>query len=168
MPELPRKRSAADDAADFLTAPDGPRTVRPAAITGGATLVLLRAAGGALWITNFFVAWPQVAVESDLTGSEQSVLLAFIAAFEIAWIVLLILLGVLVIRGSNTARMLVMIGSSLSIIASATGYFTAGEEITMRTTLLTLSLDILILLALSSREARAWSRGRSDRRRRGA
>ncbi len=51
-----------------------------------------------------------------------------------------------------------MLGLTVSIITAAVGYFANGEEITVRTTLVTLALDILVLLALSSRPSRAWSR----------
>ena len=55
--------------------------------------------------------------------------------------------------------------SPVSVASAAIGYFANGEEITIRTTLLTLALDILVLLALSSRDARAWAR--RPRRRKG-
>ena len=58
----------------------------------------------------------------------------------------------------NLARVLVMCGVTLSTITAASSYFANGEQITIQTTLLTVSLDILVLLALSSRDARAWAR----------
>jgi uncharacterized membrane protein len=64
----------------------------------------------------------------------------------------------LVYRGVNWARMLVLVIATLGIVLAAVDVGAGGEAITLRTTLLTLSLDILILLALSSRSARAYSR----------
>ena len=49
-----------------------------------------------------------------------------------------------------------MILATLSIVVSWLDYV-AGQEITIRTTLVTLALDILVLLALSSRAARAYA-----------
>ena len=61
-------------------------------------------------------------------------------------------------RGSNLARVLMMCGVTISTISAATSYFVNGEQITIQTTLLTVALDILVLLALSSRDARVWAR----------
>ena len=61
----------------------------------------------------------------------------------------------------NAARILVLFVSTMGIIAAAVDVFSGGPQITIKTTLLTLSLDILILLALSSRSARAYSRRRN-------
>jgi hypothetical protein len=60
-----------------------------------------------------------------------------------------------------------MVFATLSITLSAIDYFGADAEITLRTTLITLALDILVLLALSSRNARAYARRpRAAKRRR--
>ena len=82
----------------------------------------------------------------------------------------LMLLAWAIWRGSNFARVLVMFSLTFSIITAAVEYFANGAEITIRTTLLTVSFDILVLLALSSNDARAWARrGRGARgARRGA
>lgn len=171
MTRLPEKRGAASDAADLLAAvahTDDQQAVtgqRPAAIMGGSILVWLRACGGLLWLASFTRELPEVAHEFGLTGEEQGLVLGLVASVDIAWVALLVVLAWLVLRGSNWARMLVMSGTTLSIILVAVDYFTAGDEITVRTTLLTLTLDILILLALSSKDARAWSRGRRASRR---
>ena len=75
------------------------------------------------------------------------------------------MLAVLVYFGNNAARLAVMIVATLSITLAATDYFTGGEDITLRTTLVTLALDILVLLALSSRAARAYARRPRPKRR---
>lgn len=171
MTKLPEKRSAVNDAADLLAAvahtDDGhvARVRRPAAILGGSILVWLRAGGGLLWLAGFAIELPKVAHEFGLTAEEHSLILGLVAAVDVAWVALLVVLAWLVLRGSNVARMLVMTGTTLSIVLAAVDYFTAGDAITVRTTLLTLTLDILILLALSSKDARAWSRGRRGSRR---
>jgi predicted membrane chloride channel (bestrophin family) len=58
---------------------------------------------------------------------------------------------------------LVMLFSVFSITTSFTAWWVAGEEIKIETTFLSLSLDILVLLALSSRSAAAYAR-RKERR----
>lgn len=174
MTEFPEKRGAASDAFDLLasaTHTDANPTVRgprPPALTGGAILVWLRALGGLLWLAGFASALPEVAHEADLSRDEQGLFLGFVVTVDLAWVVLLAVMAWLVLLGSNAARMLVMAGTTLSITAAALAYFSSGEEITVRTTLLTLTLDILILLALSSRDARAWSRGRRRNRHKGS
>jgi hypothetical protein len=80
-------------------------------------------------------------------------------------VLVLTLFAWLIWRGSNTARVITMSVLTISIATAAVSYFSLGEQITVQTTLLTVALDILVLLALSSREARAWARRpRSSRR----
>lgn len=164
----PHKRPASEPATTILAADElsSAPTGRPGAIIGGTVLVLLRAAGGALWAAGLVVTWPTVRAEVGLQpGVESRLLLAILLGLVAAWIVVLLLFAWLVWRGSNGARILVMFWVATSITASAVSYFASGAEITIRTTLLTLSLDILVLLALSSRTARAWTRDRSVSRR---
>lgn len=173
MTELPAKRGVTSDAVDLLASAThtdvnpAERGPRPSAITGGAILVWLRALGGLLWLAGFARALPEVAHDIDLSRDEQDLLLGIVVTVDLAWVILLAVMAWLVLLGSNAARMLVMAGTTLSITAAALAYFSSGEEITVRTTLLTLTLDILILLALSSKDARAWSRGRRRSRRKG-
>ena len=68
------------------------------------------------------------------------------------------ILAILILRGHNWARVVIMTFSALSISASFIQWWAEGQEITITTTLLQLGLDILILLALSSRSAAAYAR----------
>lgn len=165
----PRKRTAAEPAAVFFDREESIRVPRkrPGSLIGGTLLVLLRAAGTILWMISVLRDLGPSIADVDLTPEESAVLLSIVLGVSGAWMLLLVLLAWLVWRGSNAARILVMLGTTLSITAAAVSYFSMGEEITVRTTLLTLSLDILILLALSSRDARAWARGRKSPRRDG-
>jgi hypothetical protein len=52
----------------------------------------------------------------------------------------------------------VMLFATINITIAAIDSFTGDTEVTIRTTFVTVALDILILLALSSRNARAWAR----------
>ncbi|WP_312677807.1 hypothetical protein [Microbacterium sp.] len=51
-----------------------------------------------------------------------------------------------------------MVFSTLSIVSSFVAWWAQGQEITLQSTFLSLSLDILILLALSSQSAAAYAR----------
>ncbi len=67
-------------------------------------------------------------------------------------------LAILIYRGRNWPRVIVMLISVISIISSFVAWWAVGEEITLAGTFLSLSLDILVLLALSSRSAAAYAR----------
>lgn len=133
---------------------------RPGPIVGGTAIVLLRAVAAVLWWIGFVREWPEVIEGTDLAQDPDTarVLLSILLGFGALWTLFLVLLARWVWRGSNVARVLVMVWTTLSITISAIDYFVNGEEITVRTTLVTLALDILVLLALSSRDARAWAR----------
>jgi len=178
----PHKRAAFEPLAPAVTG--APDMHRPAATVAGAVLVFLRAAAGMLWA--FGVAfelppWLQAVAAASGDASDGSSpltladfdttpgvflgVLGFVALVQVVF-------GSFVLAGGNVARVVVMVISTLSIIGSFIGWWEFGQDITVRTTLLTLSLDILVLLALSSREAAAYARRprrrRRERRRDGA
>ncbi|NLA65474.1 MAG: hypothetical protein GX862_06020 [Leucobacter sp.] len=155
-----RKRSAAEPVDTLLghEAAAAASAKRPAALTLGAAFVFARALAGLLWIASFSVLWPDLVRLADVETDEAALVYWLIVGVGALGVVALAVLGWAILRGSNFARVLVMFGLMLSTIAAAVGYFVNGEEITIRTTLLTLALDILVLLALSSRDARNWSR----------
>lgn len=146
---------------------------RPPATTFGALLVVLRVIAGVVWLASLALQWDRILredlhLEVDPGTSEAEaadVLLMFILALGGLILAIDLGLAVLVYFGNNAARLAVMIVATLSISISAIDYFTGGEDITLRTTLLTLSLDILVLLALSSRAARAYARRPRPKRR---
>lgn len=131
---------------------------RPGSIALGSALVLGRALASALWLVGFSFVWPETARGLRLDSGDATVVFWFVAAINCAAVVVLALFAWLIWRGSNAARVVTMCVLTISILGSAVGYFAAGEEITVQTTLLTVALDILILLALSSRDARVWAR----------
>ncbi|QBE48964.1 hypothetical protein [Leucobacter triazinivorans] len=167
MIEQPRKRSAVEPAAALFARDAQPhaRASRPSSVAGGAALVVLRAGGAMLWSVGLLREWASIRDELELTTAESAWALGVVLGVEGAWALLLLALAWAVWRGSNGARIFVMIGATTSITVSAIAYFAMGEEITVRTTLVTLALDILVLLALSSRDARAWTRHRANERR---
>lgn len=131
---------------------------RPGSIALGAALVLGRSVAAALWIAGFALVWNDMATELGLDREEAVIMFWVVVVINACVALVLALFAWLIWRGSNIARVITMLVLTVSIIAAAAGYFTAGQEITVRTTLLTVALDILVLLALSSRDARAWAR----------
>lgn len=156
----PTKRAAVEPASalvEYERAAAAP-TRRPASTVLGAVFVFTRACAGLLWIGAFLLALPELAAEVKLDDEETRVVAWFVSLVSGVGVLALLVLTWLIWRGNNTARILVMSGLTLSIMSAAIGYFAMGEEITIRTTLAVLALDILVLLALSSRDSRAWAR----------
>lgn len=169
----PRKRPAFEPPVDPTTA--DPAMRRPGATIAGGVLVFLRAAAGMLWAAGVaydLPSWlqPLARASGDDASSAQLTLsdfdatpgffmglLGIVAAVQVVF-------GILVLMGSNAARVTVMVISTSSIVVSFVGWWELGEDITVRTTFIALSLDILVLLALSSRGAAAYAR-RGRRRR---
>lgn len=160
MSDRTRKRSSFEPAATLVgrEQPVPAAAKRPMATILGSVFILGRALVGVLWLLAFALMWGDLAAEEGLDGEVTAILTGWVLGLGGFGVLVLLLLGWLIWRGSNTARVLVMLGLTLSITVAAIGYFVEGEEITIQTTLLTVALDILVLLALSSREARAWAR----------
>ncbi|OZD54476.1 hypothetical protein CH252_09335 [Rhodococcus sp. 06-1477-1B] len=169
-----RKRAAFEPLA--AVEPVDPEMRRPAATVAGGVLVLLRAVAGVIWGASVVYGLPPwmrsaaaaangTALEPDtLTLSDLDVGFGLFAAVLGVIFVVQVVFGILVLRGSNPARVAVMIVSVVSISAAFVGWWDLGADITVRTTLATLSLDVLVLLALSSRDAAAFAHRRRRRR----
>lgn len=67
-------------------------------------------------------------------------------------------LGWFVLRGGNRARVATMLLSALAIIAQAVDVLTGGPAVTFQTNLVGLSLDILLIIALTSRRSLTYAR----------
>jgi hypothetical protein len=149
----------------------GPR--RPAATIVGALLVVLGVVADLVWLVNLALHWDQTlrslflgdgVTQSDLDQASGPLLivvvafLSLVAAFQLflAW---------RVFKGRTWARDLVMVLAAISTTSSFVGWAVSGEQITFRTTLLTVALDILVLLTLSSRDAAAYTRDERTERR---
>ena len=142
---------------------------RPAATTAGAALVVLRVLAGVVWLISLAVQWRGVISEEfddvtdvQLSGDELDAVAdaGLTIVLVVGGVILLVelVLAVLIYLGLNWPRILVMVLSTLSISGSFAAWWVGDQEITLQTTLLTLSLDILVMLALSSRSARAYAR----------
>lgn len=161
------KRPAFESPARLVQArPVAPTMARPAATVFGAVLVICRVLAGVVWLISLAVQWRQVVTldlgiplddEAAVEAGSNAVLMVVLIVGAIV-LAVEVVLALLIFRGSNWARITVMIFATLSITWSAIDYFGADTEITLRTTLITLALDILVLLALSSRNARAYAR----------
>lgn len=171
-PDLPRKRAAFESPTSlFAPLHRDPDMRRPVTITTGTLLLLLRVFAGILLIIGLWLEWPNVMDSADLalgddalTAQEEQLALWIVVA--LMGIGLAVELGVLLSLwwGRNWARLTVMVFSVVSISTAFTTWFLREQEITLRTSLLAVGLDVLILLALSSRSAAAYSRRRERRR----
>lgn len=170
----PHKRPAFESASRLIQPiPLDPRMPRPAATVAGALLVMLRVLAGILWLFDFIVNWPRYAgglflelEDIELTASQLDEI-AFGIVVSVVTLMLLVdaVLAVLILRGVNWARVVVMIVSVLSISTAFAAWWSERMEITLtsQTSLVTVAFDILVLLALSSRSAAAYAR-RNERR----
>ena len=143
-----------------------PTMPRPAATAFGAILVVLRVVAGVIWLIALSVSWDQL-VSDDLgfeldPGTAESeasrLILGIVLVFGVIVLLVELVFAVLIWFGSNWARIMVMLFATISITTSWIESVTGDAQITLRTTLITLALDILVLLALSSRNARAYAR----------
>ncbi|WP_109208938.1 MULTISPECIES: hypothetical protein [Microbacterium] len=167
----PQKRPAYEPPARLLrpTVYD-PHMRRPTTTVAGVCLILLRVLAGVVVLVGIAAGW------EDLLADPDSVLEGFDPSPEGAqaalWVVLAagaavlladLLLAVFVFLGHNWARVIVMLIALGSISTSFVAWWAQGQEIQIDTTYVSLSLDILLLLALSSRSAAAYAR-RNERR----
>lgn len=162
----PRKRPAYEPAARLLR-PTGydPDMRRPMATTAGFALVLLRVLAGVIVLVGIAAGWDAMLDDPDsvLDGFDPSpegrqLALWFVLAVGATVLLVDLALAIFVFRGLNWARILVMVVSVISISTVFVAWWAQGQEIEIYGTFLSLSLDILLLLALSSRSASAYAR----------
>ena len=164
----PEKRPAYEPAEKLLTPPRyDPTMKRPVTTVAGALLVLLRVTAGVLQVIELATMWARSPGAAKLTiggvNASPELQQAGLAGVIAITGVLLLLdagLAVLIYFGYNRPRVIVMVFAVFSISASFAGWWAAGLDITLRTSLVSVALDILILLALSSRSAAAYARRR--------
>ena len=166
----PEKRPAFEPAKELLRPPSyRPDMKRPPTTVAGAVLVFLRVLTGVLWLGELALNWQFVATDaaislgglstSELVGVGLWIIVAIVAVVLLVELVL----AVLILRGSNWPRVVVMVFAVISISSSFAAWWVDDLEITLTTSLLSTALDTLILLALSSRSAAAYAR-RNERR----
>ncbi|MBW8870995.1 MAG: LssY C-terminal domain-containing protein, partial [Leifsonia sp.] len=138
---------------------------RPVPTALGALLMAFRVAAGAGYIALNLLDWQRFVLSQETAGAvtpdEQStvgLVLGIAMGLFGAGLILYFLLALLVFFGSNWARIAAMSYSSLIIVISAIDFFNGGPQISLKNNLLGLSLDILVVLALSSKRSRIWAR----------
>lgn len=149
---------------------------RPLATVLGSLLMLARAIAGFVFvaasantlagIVSSFVKevlneqpedHPSPVEIATITQVLSGLLIAALVVYLI-WHTVYFFLMVAVFRGSNVARIVAMFFATVSILLAFLATVSGGEEISFRTSLLSLALDVLILLALSGHDARAFAR----------
>jgi len=139
---------------------------RPAQITFGAVVVLIRAFSPFIIILAILLDWQGVrdsavidfgdGITPDLEARDAAlwIVIGVTAVFGAAEF----LFGLFVFFGSNVARIAVMTFSTINIVIAAIEHVNDHVAITLGTNLVGVSLDILILIALSSGRARDYAR----------
>lgn len=132
----------------------------------GAVLMLCRVLSGLIFILLALRDGPafirDVIVDGETLSADEMEFAITLMNFGLigygVWLLFYLVLAWLVWQGINWARIASMFLATVSILVPFFDWWNSGLEISLRTTLLSLSLDILILLALSSRAARAYAR----------
>lgn len=167
----PNKRPAFEPASELLKPVRfDPDMKRPVSTVAGAVLVFLRVLAGILWMVSVAAGWSNFVRYIDVSFDDivstpqlaDASLLVIMIAIGLFLLVDAIL-ALFVLRGHNWARVVIMTFSAISISALFLQWWAGGLDISITTTLLSIGLDILILLALSSRSAAAYAR-RNERR----
>ena len=144
------------------------RVKRPPSVLGGVLLMGVRAVTGGFVILTVIVSWDTFVATIVLNGDRLDRSDPHAAAAVLGWLlgayglylVLYLGLAALVFTGRNWARVVAMSFASVSILFSFADYALNGAQITLRTSLVSVTVDILILLALSSTQARHYARAR--------
>ena len=140
---------------------------KPLATVAGALLMVARTFSGVIVIIVAGVTWRDFAHSlirdarlegTRITVGEAGIVLTIVLAVYGFALLLYLVLALFVYLGHNWARIVAMAFATISIILAFTDYVHNGVQITLRTTLVSLALDILILLALSSSSARLFAR----------
>lgn len=162
----PRKRPAYEPAARLLKPPRwDPRMKRPISTVAGVVLILLRVLAGVIVLVSIATGWDALLSDPDSvldgfdpTPEGRQAALWVVLGTGVTVLLIDLALAFFVFRGANWARVFVMLIAVLSISTSFTAWWAQGQEIQIEGTFLSLSIDILLLLALSSRGAAAYAR----------
>ena len=144
---------------------------RPISIYLGVLLLVLRAVTSIVTAVGIALDWKKVdptldaSTAADAAALSSAVLVALMAFFGIAVVVDLLVAGS-IFRGSNRARFVAMSLATILVLGSGVDFFADGTSFTLENGgLLGLSLDILVLVALSDSDARDFTTGNSNTRR---
>jgi hypothetical protein len=146
------------------------RVRRPAPTTFGGIVVLLESATPLLTLLGAWLDWGGfrdafiVDIDSSLDPGAADLALWILLGFFIVFFLVELALGILVLAGSNIARIAVMSLSVLTIAQAAVAAVVTGAPIDFGTNLVSVSLSILILVALSSQRSRDYARRPRERK----
>jgi hypothetical protein len=140
---------------------------RPVPTTLGFLLMLLRVVAGLVFIVltlidfRGFLHAEVFSQTGSITPEQQSAATWIVAIFLAVvglWLLVYLWMAILVVRGSDRARVIAMSLSSLAIVFSAIDFFNGGAQFNLQNNILGLPLDILVVVALSSQRSRIWAR----------
>jgi LssY C-terminus len=135
------------------------RDKRPAQIVFGAGVGFFRGLGYLLIALVLLLLPVQYVPEVNVEGGRPALILAGSVVAVVALIDIGLAMAVFV--GRNWARILLMLSCVLSTTVAFVGNATGAEAVTLATSLPTVGLSIMVLLALSSHRARDYAtRGR--------
>ncbi|MFT0846825.1 hypothetical protein VR010_03625 [Actinomycetaceae bacterium L2_0104] len=166
MDRTPDKRPAFEASAVLLRPPRfDPGMKRPATTTVGAFLVLLRTVLSATVLVGAAIGWDGflsvLNAVIDVFGVDD---LAADASDEVAFGATLcmlafnLLLSVLVLLGKNWPRVTIMAFAAADVLVAFSAWISAERTLATSISFQVLALDILILLAMSSRSAASYAR----------
>ncbi|GAA1636611.1 hypothetical protein [Microbacterium flavum] len=155
-PPTPAKRPAYEPATRLLR-PTGydPAMRRPGTTIAGVGLLALRVITGIFVIVEAILTHPsslEVTVDGESFGTTLAVVVTAVVLLVDAALAFFIWLG------WNWPRVVVMFGSVISVSSSFVAWWSSGQEFTVKAGLAAIAIDVLVLLALSSRSAAAYAR----------
>jgi hypothetical protein len=137
------------------TPPAAARGARPPAPTVfGGLLVCLRGLAALILAALLFSGAPGTAATAERAGDLLPAVVAVVAVFGLAELVL----AWFVLRGGNRSRVATMLMSAVAITSQAADVLNGGPGVSFQTNLVGLSLDILLIIALSSQRSRSFAR----------
>jgi hypothetical protein len=130
------------------------RRRRPAPTMFGGVLVVLRGLAALALAAGLLAGSPAVVAEIDADGRLLPPVAVVLAAFGITEI----MLAWFILRGGNRSRLAAMFLSAAAIVTQWFAVLNGGPGVTFATNLVGLSLDILLIIALSSQRSRDFAR----------
>lgn len=169
--KVPEKRAAFEPAAGLLKPTSyNPDMPRPAATVVGAALVLFRTLAGVIVLAGIAAGWDGLLAAVDsavelLSPGPEARRTGLVLVVVVGSVLMLFqgVLAVLIFKGYNWPRVLVMLVATFDISTTFFAWSARGQDISVQNALLSVALDILILLALSSRSAAAYARRNEQR-----
>lgn len=158
VPALAAASDANDTAAMNVPRRPPPAPVVMGALLLGARLGIVLALVGQLLLSRETVA--EALSGLRISAGDGNALFVAVLTVLAAIAVIDALLAVLVYRGHNGARIIAMLVACVAIVLQAFHLDANQPELTLGTTLSGISVDVLLLLALSSERARSYARGR--------